>query len=828
MYISNIQRKENIRTVALKYLRKHGIKYRAKKRPSGFLQTRASETKKFGVPLSELEVKTVTLINGEQIVVPKILCDMVHFIRNDIGLEGVFRKESTNKKIKELINLIEKNADIPSEYSVYDMAVVLKRFLRNLPESLIPENYRDMFLQCMDLENKKYLIMLACLLLPSESVNVLAYLMPFLQEVSHHELTNKMSPYNLAIVFWPCIIPQTDRSLDSLDVKKLCDIVQLLIGNADNIGIIPDYIINEVGKEENVRKRRSGSLTRMFSGLRKMVVNGKGTHGGDQQTESHLVTPDLLITPSIDRSRNKRRRIDESEGLSARKKREVLDKLPNAALLSTPYTPRTIQRTPVSRNPKKEKKSLWFHRSKSVKNLKDDTEEELKDKIRHSLGPRSMLERSWSQVSHVTSFRRKKRNSCLGLTSQATSTIDVQTETEKVTKPEDEEAAEDPVYLRVSKKDYEKIQNRLSHIERQLLVELDNAQSRQEVLENENNLNSQADKNIENVITAYEQTLEQSEPMSLTTDQLARRLSRELRIRSNSEHKIIRSPSARKIGTLRRRSRELEKKNHKKVVRHQSLNETGSTMIPRVQLRKSKDESFSERPAEVHKPVTRSSSFQTVIGSNNSSQISCNTSGSSVNNWVCADTYFKTPVNEANTLSVNGRASVAKLRSQNAGMVLAKARLFDNLQDSDSSLGLSKGQPQRTTEQSKPTVNKIGAPRTTHDNRMSSRLRSLRLDEKKKSTSPRRRNVNVSQRQRLQMAKQQVEQKNKENTGDERECVTPLRIPGNVNSSKSTPKSMPHIKRNINVRSPKRLCRTPIRVDRKTPLKVLSISGNEI
>lgn len=58
------------------------------------------------------------------------------------------------------------------------MAVVLKRFLRNLPESLIPENYRDMFLQCMDLENKKYLIMLACLLLPSESVNVLAYLMP--------------------------------------------------------------------------------------------------------------------------------------------------------------------------------------------------------------------------------------------------------------------------------------------------------------------------------------------------------------------------------------------------------------------------------------------------------------------------------------------------------------------------------------------------------------------------------------------------------------------------------------------------------------------------
>jgi len=56
----------------------------------------------------------------------------------------------------------------------------------------------------------------------------------------------------------------------------------------------------------------------------------------------------------------------------------------------------------------------------------------------------------------------------------------------------------------------------------------------------------------------YEKTLEDSEPFNTcqTTDQLAKRLSRDLKIRRSGENKVIRSPSARKIGTLRRRSKE--------------------------------------------------------------------------------------------------------------------------------------------------------------------------------------------------------------------------------------------------------------------------------
>lgn len=46
--------------------------------------------------------------------------------------------------------------------------------------------------------------------------------------------------------------------------------------------------------------------------------------------------------------------------------------------------------------------------------------------------------------------------------------------------------------------------------------------------------------------------------------------------------------------------------------------------------------------------------------------------------WKDADDYFKQESKMLTPLPQTGRASVAKLRTQNAGMVLAKAKLFDD------------------------------------------------------------------------------------------------------------------------------------------------------
>lgn len=164
-----------------------------------------------------------------------------------------------------------------------------------------------------------------------------------------------------------------------------------------------------------------------------------------------------------------------------------------------------------------------------------------KQKFRYNTGEKqNTLERRWSILTAATNLKRKKRESL-------------------IYQPNDSFNSSKADYVRVSKVEYEEIKNRVSAIEKRLSFELDNVQST--VIHNEVNI-------VNDIQSAYKQTLEQAEQLSPGTDQLARRLSRELKIRT-PDQKMIRSPSARKIGNIRRRSREMEKPC--KIVRNHSL-----------------------------------------------------------------------------------------------------------------------------------------------------------------------------------------------------------------------------------------------------------------
>lgn len=103
-------------------------------------------------------------------------------------------------------------------------------------------------------------------------------------------------------------------------------------------------------------------------------------------------------------------------------------------------------------------------------------------------------------------------------------------------------------YVRIPKSEYEDIKNRVSAIESRISQEFGCIYSE------ENDITTHS---LNNIQTAYEKTLEEASiENTLTSDYLAKRLNKELKIRRSGEHKIIRSPSARKIGSLRRRSQE--------------------------------------------------------------------------------------------------------------------------------------------------------------------------------------------------------------------------------------------------------------------------------
>lgn len=289
-------------------------------------------------------------------------------------------------------------------------------------------------------------------------------------------------------------------------------------------------------------------------------------------------------------------------------------------------------------------------------------------------------------------------------------------------------------YVRISKQEYEEIKSRVSAIENRLSREFTDVIPRVQPLQE-----------VQNV---YEQTLEEVAMLNYpNSDQLARRLSKELKIRPDEQAKIIRSPSARKIGSIRRRSKE----NITKIVRHKSWNVSSQSQnnadrfYPYVGLTRERtntakpelvvtkmlnsdwDTSVSENSLNnvsdasrkyrlrkrsslasdynLNKTIGKVQARRSLNISNNSWEAS--TSENSMNNtstssrlykhckkspspakpkWRSAAAFFMEKTGEMDGSRQTGRPSVNKLRCQNAGAVLAKAKLFESSSDKSSEM----------------------------------------------------------------------------------------------------------------------------------------------
>lgn len=111
-------------------------------------------------------------------------------------------------------------------------------------------------------------------------------------------------------------------------------------------------------------------------------------------------------------------------------------------------------------------------------------------------------------------------------------------------------------YVRVPKSEYEAFKTRLNSIETKITHEFNAVKLNTIKAEYARNDNAKAYNGPRQVENKFHETLhevEKIEDSERKTDQLAKRLSRELKIRPHLDNKIIRSPSARKIGSLRQR-----------------------------------------------------------------------------------------------------------------------------------------------------------------------------------------------------------------------------------------------------------------------------------
>ncbi|XP_062867222.1 rho GTPase-activating protein 24 isoform X2 [Trichomycterus rosablanca] len=145
---------------------------------------------------------------------PMLVEQCVDFIR-EWGLqeEGLFRLPGQANLVKELQDAFDcgEKPSFDSNTDVHTVASLLKLYLRELPEPVIPFSKYDEILSCTKLLSKDQESGMTELRrqvesLPQANYNLLKYICRFLDEVQSHSGVNKMSVQNLATVFGPNIL----------------------------------------------------------------------------------------------------------------------------------------------------------------------------------------------------------------------------------------------------------------------------------------------------------------------------------------------------------------------------------------------------------------------------------------------------------------------------------------------------------------------------------------------------------------------------------------------------------------------------------------------
>ncbi|KFQ64214.1 Rho GTPase-activating protein 24, partial [Pelecanus crispus] len=166
---------------------------------------------------------------------PMLVEQCVDFIRQrGLKEEGLFRLPGQANLVKELQDAFDcgEKPSFDSNTDVHTVASLLKLYLRELPEPVIPYAKYEDFLSCAKMLSKEEETGLKELVkqvksLPAVNYNLLKYICRFLDEVQSYSSVNKMSVQNLATVFGPNILrPKVE---DPLTIMEGTVVVQQLM-----------------------------------------------------------------------------------------------------------------------------------------------------------------------------------------------------------------------------------------------------------------------------------------------------------------------------------------------------------------------------------------------------------------------------------------------------------------------------------------------------------------------------------------------------------------------------------------------------------------------
>ncbi|GCC37577.1 hypothetical protein chiPu_0016081 [Chiloscyllium punctatum] len=159
----------------------------------------------FGIPLQELREK-----DPEHKAIPLVMEQTSTYIRK----HGVV-------------------VDFETYNDVHLAAVMLKTFLRELPEPLLTYNLYNKVVSLGKVPQNKQIEAIVEMIqfLPEDNYTVLHYLVEFLGEIADNSDLNKMTASNLALVFGPALLWAKDAAISLNAINPINNFTQLLFEN---------------------------------------------------------------------------------------------------------------------------------------------------------------------------------------------------------------------------------------------------------------------------------------------------------------------------------------------------------------------------------------------------------------------------------------------------------------------------------------------------------------------------------------------------------------------------------------------------------------------
>ncbi|RPA83038.1 RhoGAP-domain-containing protein [Ascobolus immersus RN42] len=206
----------------------------------------------FGVPLREsIEYANVAISltdgNGATFIygyVPVIVAKCGVFLKEKAtDVEGIFRLSGSAKRIRDLQVIFDspdkygKGLDWEG-YTVHDAANILRRYLNQLPEPIIPLEFYERFRQPLvsGATVEEAIITYQALIadLPALNRQLLLYILDLLAVFASKSEVNRMTPENLSAIFQPGLISHPNHEMSPDEYATSQEVLVFLINHQDH------------------------------------------------------------------------------------------------------------------------------------------------------------------------------------------------------------------------------------------------------------------------------------------------------------------------------------------------------------------------------------------------------------------------------------------------------------------------------------------------------------------------------------------------------------------------------------------------------------------